>query len=76
MSCTKRQSKRSVYIQFYVILLCDAFDRVFIVEAKVSGVDDVLGFGVACELVELAKVAYPQCELSDTTDESLIVLYL
>ena len=39
-------------------LLCDAFERLVIVETKVSRVDDVVGFGVACELVQLPQIAF------------------
>lgn len=39
------------------LLLGDAVQRAVIVEAKVAGVDDVVGFGVARKLVQLTQVA-------------------
>lgn len=40
-----------------VSLLCDAFERLIVVETKVARVDDVVGFGIACKLVQLSQVA-------------------
>lgn len=45
------------------LLLRDAVERVVIVEAEVTGVDDVVRLRIARELVQLPEIAYIACEL-------------
>lgn len=61
------------------ILFSDAVERSVVVEAKVTGMDDILGIGLSREVVQLAQVSADICytqdaHIADLLDATLVRL--